>query len=280
MRLISELKGKLTFRLYASLLTLDETKRSLTFHNELLRGLELTPNLAAAAIEDDLNGIARKYLESSWRTGHPVTADDYFAPYLKDLISILRSKNVEPYNERMDSLKTKQEIIDDILSQQEFERKQFRSKNRTPKTYEKLEHDIVLWHFVRSKRPAIVESPLEAQYWIVTVDYRLLGFDSFRTRSRHGSVPVCLHPTSLMQMLQFWLPRTPEFEEAMLGSLRWPFLIQEFDPEAERVTVQILQTLNRFENVGDLPKDVIGGILVNEALRQKLSKEGDTRQAH
>ena len=91
----------------------------------------LTPNLAAAAIEDDLNRIARKYLESSWRTGHPVTADDYFAPYLKDLISILRSKNVEPYDERMDSLKTKQEIIDDILSQQEFERKQFRRKQNT-----------------------------------------------------------------------------------------------------------------------------------------------------
>ena len=275
MALIAELKGKVAFRLYASSLTLDETRRSLTFHSELLQGLALTPNLAQAAIADDLDGIARTYLDSSQRSSHPVQSEDYFAPYLKDLVSILRGRGVEFYNQSMDTLKVKQEVIDDILAEQEFEKRKFENSPKPPKNYEKLEHDITLWHFARTKRPAVVESPLDAQYWIVTLDRRLLSFDERRTRSTRGGVPVCLHPTSLIQMLQFWMPRTPEFEEAMLGSLRWPFLTQDFDPEAERVTIRILQTLNRFENVGDLPTDVVGAILVKEALRQKVSAERD-----
>jgi hypothetical protein len=79
-------------------------------------------------------------------------------------------------------------------------------------------------------------------------------------------------------MLQFWLPRTAQFEEAVLGSLRWPFLFQDFDPAAERATIRILETLSRFENVGELPREVLTSILVNQALRQKLAVEGDVRK--
>jgi len=277
MRLMSELKGKIRFRLYASLLTLDETKRSLSFHEELLRGIHLVPNLAEAAIEDDLSGIARTYIEKSTKTGQAVSPHDYFAPYLSDLIPIIRAKGVEPYNENMDTLKAKQEVIDDILARQEIEKRVFEQRGRTPKTYEQLEHDIVLWHFAKSKRPAAVESPLAAQFWIVTVDYRLIAFDSSKTGTKNG-IPVCLHPSSLIQMLQFWMPRTIEFEEAMLGTLRWPFLLQDFNHESEKVTVRILEVLNRFENVGDLPKEVVGSILMNDVLRQKLELEGDAKE--
>jgi len=103
-------------------------------------------------------------------------------------------------------------------------------------------------------------------------------FDSFKRRNAENQVPICLHPTALMQILQFWLPRTPQFEEAVLGSLRWPLLLQEFDPAAEKVTIQILTALARFENVSELPQEVITNILVNQALRQKLAVEGDIKK--
>lgn len=79
-------------------------------------------------------------------------------------------------------------------------------------------------------------------------------------------------------MLQFWLPRTPRFEEAVLGSLRWPFLFQDFDTAAEKVTIRILETLARFENIDELPRDVVTSILVNDALRGKLAMEGDVQK--
>lgn len=278
MRSISGLKAHVKLRLYASPLTLDEAKRSLAFHKDSLRGLNLPRNLAEAAIEDELSGMTRKYLETS--SEQSISASDYFAPYLRDLKQVLRDKSVDFYNDPMNSLKTDQAVIDDICAQQEFEQRKSeeakrQGRRRTPKTYQQLEHDMVLWHFTRRKRPARVESPLDAQYWIVTVDYRLIGFDAFKTHQAHEDIPICVHPTSLIQMLQFWLPRTVEFEEAMIGSLRWPFLIQPFDPEAEKVTIRILQALNRYDGIGDLSKETAGAILINEALRQRLSTESD-----
>jgi hypothetical protein len=74
-------------------------------------------------------------------------------------------------------------------------------------------------------------------------------------------------------MLHFWVPRTVQFEEALTGSLQWPFLFQEFDTRTEKLTIRILVALSRFENVQDLPQETITNILVNEALRLKLTGE-------
>jgi hypothetical protein len=275
MELTGQLTGKVSCKFYVSPLTLDETKRVIGAHRDFLQGLRLTPNMAQAALGANLSGVAQKFVEFSRKAGHQVNADDYFAPYLTDLISALRAKNIEFFNEPMEAYGTKQEVVDDILARWEFEKSKYKDRART---YEKLEHDIVLWHFVAGKRPVRVESPLEATYWVATVDYHFLGFDYFKRRSSENQVPVCLHPTALIQLLQFWLPRTPQFEEAVLGSLRWPFLFQDFDPAAERVTISILETLARFEHVDELSREVVTSILVNQALRQKLAVEGDVKK--
>ncbi len=275
MELTGQLKGKVSCKFYVSARTLDETKRVIGAHRDFLQGLHLTPNLAAAALDTGLSGVARKFVEFSSHVGQPVKADEYFAPYLTDLIATLRAKNIEFFNESMEGYATKQEVVDDILGRWEFEKQRYKDK---AKTYEQLEHDVILWHFVGGKRPVRVESPMEAVYWVVTVDYYFLGFDFFKRRNSESYVPICLHPTALIQMLQFWLPRTAQFEEAILGSLRWPFLFQDFDPVAERVTIRILEALSRFENVGELPREVVTNILVSQTLRQKLAAEGDVKR--
>lgn len=144
------------------------------------------------------------------------------------------------------------------------------------KAYEQLQHDVVLWHFVHDQRSQIIESALDAECWIATVDYRFLGFDAYKINRSRGEFPVCLHPSMLIQLLQFWVPRTSEFEEMLYGSWLWPLLFQEFDPEMERATIRILKTMARFEDVGDLPTEILDQVLVNEALRQRMSSEGDT----
>lgn len=274
MELTAQLKHKLSCKFYVSALTVDETKRVIGSHRDFIQGITLTSNLAEAALETDLSGIMRKFVEFSLKVGQPVNADEYFAPYLDNLISTLRAMNVELFNESMEAYATEQEVVDDILAGVEFEKRY----GEKAKRYKQLEHDVILWHFINDKRPVRLESPLEATYWIVTVDYHFLGFDSFKRRNSRGEVPSCLHPTALIQMLQFWLPRTQQFEEAVMGSLRWPFLFQDFDPAAEKVTIRILEALARFENVGELPKEVLTSVLVNEALRQKLAVEGDVKK--
>ncbi|MEW6129074.1 MAG: hypothetical protein AB1757_18695 [Acidobacteriota bacterium] len=271
---VKHLTGKVSVKLFVLPPTLDETRRVLTAVELNIKDLRLTPNLAEAALETPLSGMAQKFIRDSLKDNAPPSAELYINPYVRDLITIIRSRGADLYNERLDNYKTDQRVIDDINVALNHQKN---LKGKT-KTYEQLEHDIILWHFVQDKRPTRIESPLDAHYWIVTVDYRFMGYDEFKRRGSEENIPICIHPTTLINLLQFWIARTPEFEEALLSSMRLPFLFQEFDPQAERVTIRILEALGRFENVGDIPKETVTAILINEALRQKLSREADAEK--
>lgn len=273
-QLTKQLSQVVDARLYVLPPTLEETRRVLIGSEKHLSNLRLSPNLAGAALNAGIRGLSQKFFQEAAKGGVSFGAKDFFGPYISDLVTIARSKGVELFNENVNNYRTDQKVIDDITDQLEFEKRYERSKS-----YEQLEHDIVLWHFVQRKRSAQVESPLEGKYWIVTIDYRFLGFDAFKRRNLARTVvPICLHPTTLIQMLQFWIPRTREFEEAMLSSIRLPFLFHEFDQESERITIRILEALGRFENAGDLSQETVTSVLLNNALRQKLKVEEDVQK--
>jgi hypothetical protein len=268
--LTRQIKTKVPCRFYVSPETVDEFKRVVNAQKDFLQGLVLPPNLAQVALEMDLSGVALRFIEFNRTVRQPVSAENYFAPYLEDLIPTLRAKDVDLFNDAMDAYSLRQDVIDDILEQQRFEYSKYGEK---AKSYAQLRHDVVLWHFCKDKRPVRVESPIDAVFWVVTVDYHFLGFDFHKRSTEGASIPICVHPTSLIQLLQFWLPRTSQFEEAMLDSFRLPLMFQEFDPSAESVTVNILKSLARFANAEQLTTDTVSNILVNQALRQGISSE-------
>jgi hypothetical protein len=257
-------------RLYVLPPTVQEVKGVLLACQNDLSDMRLTSNLAESVLETGITGITRKFVEEVCKHGSSLSAKSYFNPYITNLKTISGSKGVEFFDENLDEYRINEDVCDDIQAQLRYEERRYGDR---AKSYEQHEHDIVLWHFVHDRRPTIVESPLEANYWIVTVDYRFLGFDAFKRQKLKENLPICIHPTSLVHMLQFWVPRTPQFEEAMLSSMRLPFLFQEFDPKAEKVTIRILKTLSRFENVGDIPIDTAVSILLSDALRQRIASE-------
>jgi hypothetical protein len=275
MNLFKQLSGQVSVKVYVVPPTVEEAKRASAANRIELERVRLTTNLIDATLMMDLSGIQRKFFEEAKKSPFPLEAKSYFDPYLQDLTTILRAKGVELFNEKLDRYKTDQSVIDDIASQVEYESTQTANG---AKKYSKWDHDVVLWHFTKDKRSACIESPLESRYWIVTVDYGFLAFDKYRRGQSSEKMPVCVHPTQLIQMLQFWVPRTAQFEEAMLNTMRLPFLFHEFDPNAEKVTLSILQTLSRFDNVGDLSRETTTAILVNEILRQKLVAEPDVEK--
>ena len=273
--LMSLLKGKVNIQLAVLPLTLDEARRTLMYYKQKLSRVDVTPLLGRATLRSEnwLSGITQRFFQAAGQGRDRLSADAYFEPYLEDLLTIARNKGIELYNENTARYGMRQDVVDDILDRQAHEK----SKGDREKPYEAIHHDVVLWHCVADRRGAGSQGPLDATYWLVTLDFQLLGFDSFKHRDRASYVPVCIHPTVLVQLLQFWISKDTNVDEAMLNSLR-PMLPHRFDTEAEEVTVKILASLSRYENADNLGEATVAEILMNQALRQRMRGEKDIDQ--
>ena len=268
--LIAQLKNNPRIDLVVTPETIEEAKSSIGYTKGQLSGLPSGRNFTEAALQARFSGMAIRFLSERLRRNGKLSVEDWFDPYLKDFVPLARSKGVDLFNEKLDDYSTRQEVIDDILLVMKYEEKLPETRR---KSYPKVAHDMVLWHFVNDKRPAYIESPIDACQWILTVDFRFIGFDEHKQKYSKSKVPLCIHPTSLIQLLQFWIPRTKEFEEAMLGSLRLPFLFQDFDAEAERTSLKILKGIGRFEGNEALSQDTITHVMLNDGLRTRLQGE-------
>jgi hypothetical protein len=268
--LMGAVKTNLDVKLYMLPITVDEARRTLGVFESNLTGLVLDKDLARSVREKvtNLSGITLKFIKEALTSRKRLSSKEYFQPYLDDFLSIARSKGVELYNEPADQLRTAQSVVDDVLRQIEIEKKRAKPGARV-KPYEAILHDMVLWHFVARKRPARIDSPLDASFWVATIDFAFLGFDRYKQKKAGGGVPVCVHPTVLLQILQLWVPQSDVLEAALVASLQ-PYLPHVFDPKVEQVTVRILRAISRFEDAGDLSSDTIARILFNQALRARI----------
>jgi len=273
-KLIENLNGKIGIKVFVSNQTLQETRSVLINTIDDLNGTRITPNVADAA-NKFVSGLKRKFFIEVNNSKTPLTPKDFFQPYIDNLTLFLEKKGVEIYNEDSSILNTRQDVVDDIVEQSRFEEEK---RGERAKSYKALEHDVVLWHFVKDKRKVGIDSPFDAGYWIVTIDYRFLGFDDYKNSTGFNIVPICIHPATLVQLLRFWIPRSQLMEETLYSSLWLPFIFRDLDPQSENVTISIIKAISRFENVGDLPKDTIVGILVNEALRYEIRSEPDVNE--
>ena len=277
-RILGRVRNHVRSKLYVFPLTVDEVVSTLTAFTKELSNTTIDPRLGKIARNTSVgqgNGIGSRFLRAVATSSHRLTVEDYFSPYIKNLVAVLRGNGLEFYNESVDDLTASQEVIDDILSEQEFQSN--RSSYRQ-KSYTALRHDVTLWHFASKKRMTRVNSPLDAVYWVVTVDHRFLGFDRFKSRKNNfTSVPVCVHPAMLIQILQLWAPRTTQLDETMLQCVR-AFLPHSHESDVEGVTLRILRSLSRFEEVNDLPEDVVSAVLLDRAVRERMGEVSESNE--
>lgn len=167
--LLNSIKARVHATLYVSPLTVDEIRRTLTGYERKLEQIHATPHLSEVVsnMDGEFSGITLKYLSAVRSAKRRIPIRDYLGPYLEDLVTVLRARGIELYNENMDSLSVEQSVVDDILEQQAFEAK----RGDKAKSYEQLRHDVALWHLVAGRRPQRLDAPLDAVYWIATVDF-------------------------------------------------------------------------------------------------------------
>lgn len=277
-KLSEELSGRVNVKLYVFPTTLEEAERTLAIYQDKLSGTLITPKMSRAAsrADSDLSGITKKFIERA-RTGeNRISAEEYFEPYVSNLLDVVRNNGIELYNTNIDKVSQKQEVIDDIENQKEYE-KRTRGEENT-KSHEVIKHDIVLWHIVGDKRVSVSESPIDAGFWVTTLDYRLMQFDRHKINSGVTRLPRCVHPSTLIQMLELWSPQSQAIDNAVFSGIR-SLLPEDFDPEAEQATVDILQALSRYENIDDLSEDSIASVMMDKALRSRVGESEDFEES-
>lgn len=247
--------------------TLAEAKQALIRAEERCSKLVLTRNVARGISNVTFRGAVQGFVEQARRPDGIRDPKRYFEPYIDSLPTILRDNGVDIFvDESLDRLATSQPIIDDILQQEAFEKR----RAHGGKSYEQVKHDVVLWHFTRRRRVPGHDSALTVQYWVVTVDFRFLGFDGYKLKHQREP-PVCIHPAALLQLLRFWVPRSETVDQALLSALRLPLLFKPFDRSTEQAVLQILETLSRFESLDRLSPEAIQEIVQSGQLQDRIS---------
>lgn len=274
--LIFKIRSQVSISCFVLPITVEEAKSTLNAARDSMERIVVSPNLAKAALQTGtISGLARAYLTRAAESPN-LSPSKYFGHYASNLVSILKGKGIKLLEEQM-CIESDPEVQRDLIAQRDYEREKY---GELAKSERELKHDIAMWHFLRDKRPPLVESPADACYWIVTIDHRFLAYDAYKRRNERDSLPLCVHPTTLIQMLSFWVPRSAEFEKALIGGLRFPFFAREYDVSLEKITLRILEALSGYASI--LPEDTISSvltsILTSEVLRQRLQQEPDERR--
>lgn len=270
--LLTNLSNQVKVKFYVLPETLDEARIVLRQQFERVRGLSISPNIVTVGLQY-ISGVISRYLREVGAKATAKRAEEYFRPFIDNLVAVVQGKNIEVLRTDSDKLSSSGQFIDDLNSQLAFEQANYGAR---AKTYEQLKHDLLLWHTTKNRRGPAIDSPIDAKTWTVTIDYRLIGFDRHKIGTK--AVPLCIHPVSLVQLLQFWIPRTPELEAAVIDGFRLPFFTQNFDAKSEQITLQILTSLSRFEDSSNLSIETIEKIVVSEAVRSKIANAPDVER--
>lgn len=290
--IINLLNSNVKIELYILPRTLDEAKSSIAAAEVRLSNFPRGVNFTKVGQHAGFTGLTKRFINARSTNPEIISAKDWFAPYFNNFVAMANGVGIKLFNENLNDYPTNQDVVDDIhkVLEEESKRKrigksfavvqsQEKQKN-SGKSYNMVEHDMILWHFVNNNRPSHVDSPVDAKDWILTLDFRLIGFDERKRKIQRSKIPICIHPLSLIQILQFWIPRTKEFEEAIFGSMRLPFLFRELNDDAERTSLRILKCIGRFEGSEQIPEESIGHVMLNEGLRARLgSEENDEEDA-
>jgi hypothetical protein len=258
---------QLEINLFVLPATLDEAQKTLTNQMHLVERIRTTTAMSQAALTQPLPSIAKRFFEAA-RNSPGLTAQAFFQPYIDELQTILRGKGIHVLDTNCAVYKQDQAVIDDLLEEQRREESEVPAPRR--KGYETLMHDVVLWHAVKDRRAGNAASPFDVEYWAVSIDWRLIAFDRRKRLAESYRLPVVLHPNNLVQLVQFWVPRSEKLAGSLIDTLQLPLFFHSFDPEDERATVKVLEAISRFENVGDIPEATLKIVLANQVLRDRL----------
>ncbi|EOI1439179.1 hypothetical protein [Cronobacter sakazakii] len=260
--------GNVKIRYYVLPTTLEEIKKVVSYQLDSLKRYRYSPQLARAAVKSGVrSSIAAKYFSESAKSETGLSPDAYFLPYTDGLLKTLEAKGIKTLEWPTIHYPTDQRVIEDQLTLWDKEK---RKPENQQKRYEAIEHDLIFWYIIKDHRDGYADSALDESYWGVTIDWSMIQFDQMKRRIRSTKLPIVLHPTNLVQLLQFWVPRDETLESGILETMKLPLFFGDFDANDEKATIELIQALSTFKGIDDVDIDVLSSILADKALKQKI----------
>ncbi len=265
---LAEKVGNVKVRYYILPTTLDEIRKVVSYQLDNLKRHRYSPHLARAAVQSGMrSSIAAKYFAESARSENGLSPEAYFLPFTDGLLKNLESKGIKILEWPTIHYPTDERVVSEQITLWEREEKKPESKR---KRYEAIEHDLIFWFSIHDHRDGSADSALEETYWGVTIDWSMIQFDQFKRKRKDSKLPVVLHPTNLVQLLQFWVPRDATLESGILETIKLPLLFGDFDVNDERATIELIQALSTYKNIDGIEVDILSSMLADKALKQKI----------
>ncbi|HHZ9433152.1 TPA: hypothetical protein ACWLZK_000457 [Klebsiella quasipneumoniae] len=265
---LAEKVGNVKVRYYILPTTLEEIRKVVSYQLDNLKRHRYSPSLARAAVQSGMrSSIAAKYFAESAKTETGLSPDAYFLPFTDGLLRNLESKGIKILEWPTVHYPTDERVVKEQLTIWEREEKKPENKR---KRYEAIEHDLIFWFSIHDHRDGNADSALEENYWGVTIDWSVIQFDQLKRKKKESKLPVVLHPTNLVQLLQFWVPRDATLESGIMEAIKLPLLFGDFDVNDEKATIELIQALSTYKDIEGIDGEILSSMLADKALKQKI----------
>lgn len=174
-----------------------------------------------AGSNEPLNSLAQACERTVAGPDGPSTEDDFFDGPADTLLSKLGELGIHVYPEDASGLATDPEVLALLEEWQAGAGPRGASTHDDPAKRRRDIHDVTLLALARRKRvPG--SNVANAQWWVITFDTRLRRFDAARTEKY--DVPTAIPPDLLSLVVTFWTARSEKLEQAVLSTVRPPFV--------------------------------------------------------
>lgn len=250
-------KRKITLRYVQE--TLEEFRIQLKTALYRLKDISINKSIAYAALQSEMvDDISLAYFRKVVESGY-ISPQSYFDPYISGPQHILKSKNIDAYNDPLFSnIKDSEEVIDSCDDFANY----LKIHHRRDRKKEQILHDMRVWHYIKKLRINLApQSFLGNKYFMLTLDGTLCDFE----QKYKNQDPVYLLPTRFLHLLSFFISRTDDFEKALIHSLKIP-MARGVDEETEKTSFKIINVIAGYQ---DLSEEEGVNILKDKVMRQK-----------
>jgi len=266
-RIKDDSNGKLIIDMRCDPSTVDEFRGGLKARAQDLGGRAFDVKTAEVLADNDtIPGLVRSYCRRIVDSGVSITMDDFVRPYLESTERLLERRGIQVTEYKLpESGPAYEEIKND-----EEEWYQIVKENDRFHGFNPIKHDVSLWHRTRRLQPdTLVTGQADffaRRAYLLTCDWHMISFDQRKGHQRKTEELVSILPSTFLQALTLFIPRTEDFSSALLQSLRMP--IGNGDARAtEDAMRRILRVIASYEQLGEVAVAVLSDRALADAVK-------------